>query len=114
MGARMPTTECGRTVRWHMAADLRERLIGPDGLPLAAWLQDGTATVVKEAAHRAVYRVRLPGLDLHIKHNRLLGWRGRIRQLFRRTKARREFAIGAALKARGVPTPRPLAWGSER
>jgi tRNA A-37 threonylcarbamoyl transferase component Bud32 len=101
-------------IHWHMNADLRERLLGPAGLPLADWLRDGTATVIKEAAHRGVYRVRLPGLDFYVKHYRLLGWRGRLRETFRPTKARREFSIAAALQARGVPTPQPLAWGTER
>jgi tRNA A-37 threonylcarbamoyl transferase component Bud32 len=101
-------------VQWHMSAELRRQLLGPHGLPLQDWLRDGIATVVKEGPHRAVYRVRLPGLDFHVKHNRLYGWRGRLRELVRPIKARREFALAAALQARGIPTPQPIAWGTEK
>src|SRR5436309_2507135 len=39
------------------------------------------------------------------------GWRGRVRELWRPIKARREYEQALALQARGVPTPAPLAWG---
>lgn len=107
------TTAAPVTIRWHMPPDLRRRLLGPAGLPLAEWLRDGTATIVKEGPHRAVYRVRLPGLDCHVKHNRLHGLRGGIRELIRPVKARREYALAAALHRRAISTPRPLAWGVE-
>lgn len=100
-------------IRWQMADGLRERLLGPDGLPLADWLRTGVATVVKDGPHRAVYRLRLQGLDCHVKHNRLVGFRGRMRELLRPTKARREFALAVELTARGIPVPPPLAWGTE-
>jgi tRNA A-37 threonylcarbamoyl transferase component Bud32 len=100
-------------VRWHMPDELRGRLLGPNGLRLAQWMQDGSAVIVKNAPHRAVYRVRLPGLDCHVKHYRLFGWRSRVREMLRPTKARREYELGLALHARGVPTPQPLAWGVE-
>jgi tRNA A-37 threonylcarbamoyl transferase component Bud32 len=101
------------TIRWHMAEPLRRDLLPGGALPLADWLRDGTANVVKDGPHRAVYRVHLPGLDCHVKHYRLLGWRSHIRQMLRPCKARREFAIAADVTARGVPTPVPLAWGVE-
>src|SRR5947209_1931422 len=101
------------TIRWHIADPLRRVLLPGDALPLAEWLRDGTATIIKDGPHRAVYRVRLPGLDCHVKHYRLLGWRSRVRQMLRPCKARREFEIGAAIAVRGVATPTPLAWGVE-
>jgi tRNA A-37 threonylcarbamoyl transferase component Bud32 len=97
-------------IRWHMAADLRQQLLGPNGLPITDWLRDGTATTIKDAPHRAVYRVQLPGLDCHVKHYRLLGWRSQIRSLLRPIKARREFELADELKCRGILTPEPLAW----
>jgi tRNA A-37 threonylcarbamoyl transferase component Bud32 len=100
-------------VRWYMPPELRSLLLGPDGLRLAEWLRDGRAEVVKDGPHRAVYRVRLPGLDCHIKHYRLLGWRSRVRELLRPVKARREYERALAVQARGIPSPRPLAWGIE-
>src|SRR5947209_10930048 len=101
------------TIRWHIADPLRRVLLPGDALPLAEWLRDGTATIVKDGPHRAVYRVRLPDLDCHVKHYRLLGWRSRVRQMLRPCKARREFALAADITARDVPTPVPLAWGVE-
>jgi tRNA A-37 threonylcarbamoyl transferase component Bud32 len=109
----MPMTVTGSAIDWHMTPDLRRLLLGPDGLPLRAWLRDGIATVVKDAPHRAVYRVRLLGLDLHVKQYRVHGMRSRLREMLRPNKARREYAIAADLHARGVSTPEPVAWGVE-
>jgi tRNA A-37 threonylcarbamoyl transferase component Bud32 len=100
-------------IRWHLAASLPPLLTTSGTLPLADWLSDGAATVIKDGPHRAVYRVRLPGLDCHVKHYRLLGLRSRVRQMLRPVKARREYDISAELSSRGVPTPVPLAWGVE-
>jgi tRNA A-37 threonylcarbamoyl transferase component Bud32 len=107
----MSMTVAGPAVRWHMSAPMRDQLLGRDGLPLAEWLRAGIATIVKDAPHRAVCRVRLPGLDCHIKHYQMVGLRGRMREMLRPLKARREFSIAADLKARGIPTPDPIAWG---
>jgi tRNA A-37 threonylcarbamoyl transferase component Bud32 len=98
-------------VRWQMSEDLRARLLGHGGLRLGEWLSYGRAAVVKDAPHRAVYRVRFPDLDCHVKHYRLLGWRSWVRALLRPIKAKREYELALALSARGVPTPAPLAWG---
>ena len=54
--SRMPMTVAGPAVRWHMSPTMRERLLGPDGLPLGDWLRAGIATIVKDA-HSSV---RLP------------------------------------------------------
>ena len=43
---------------------------------------------------------------LHIKHNRLLGWRSRIREMLRPSKARREFELARAIRSRGIPIRR--------
>jgi tRNA A-37 threonylcarbamoyl transferase component Bud32 len=101
------------TIRWHLQMAASSRLLTPAGLPLDEWLRDGSATVVKDGPHRAVYRVRLPGLDCHVKHYRLLGWRSRVRQMIRPNKARREASIASELQARGIPTPIPIGWGVE-
>src|SRR5262249_28232043 len=111
-GAGMTTVRCDTSnIRWHMPGDLRARLLGPAGLRLHEWLRDGRASVVKNAPHRAVYRVRLPGLDCYVKHNRLLGVRSHARELFRPIKAKREYELALALRNGGIPAPVPLAWG---
>src|SRR5262245_230024 len=86
-------------------------LFGPGGLRLAEWLADGRATRLKHGPHRSVYRVVLPGLDFHVKHDHPAGPRGRPRGLFRLGKARREFDRALAVARRGVPTLTPLAAG---
>jgi tRNA A-37 threonylcarbamoyl transferase component Bud32 len=88
------------------------RFVGPGGLRLAEWLADGSAVVVKDGPHRTVYRVRRDGFDVHIKHCRLIGVRGWLRQALRPAKARLEFERAREVAARGVATVEPLAWGS--
>src|SRR6516164_3997067 len=109
----MPMTAAGPAVHWHLTPEMRGRLLRSGGLPLAEWLRAGIATVIKDAPHRAIYHVRLGDLDCHVKHYRLLGLRSHLREILRPLKARREFSIAAQLKARGIQTPEPIAWGVE-
>jgi tRNA A-37 threonylcarbamoyl transferase component Bud32 len=102
------------TIDWHMTDPLREVLLAPGGLRLDEWRRCGLVTVVKDSPHRAIYRVRLPDLDLHIKQYRPAGLRSRLRELLRPNKARREANLAASIRARGIPTPEPLAWGIEQ
>jgi tRNA A-37 threonylcarbamoyl transferase component Bud32 len=81
-------------------------LFGPGGLRLPAWLEAGRARVVKQNAHRTVYRVVLPGLDFHLKQ-----YRDRRRGLVRPNPARQELERTVALAERDVPTLVPLAVG---
>src|SRR5262249_22298174 len=53
-------------IRWCVAPEYRDWLIGADGLPLATWLRDGKATAIKRGPHRQVYRVELPGLSFYV------------------------------------------------
>jgi tRNA A-37 threonylcarbamoyl transferase component Bud32 len=102
-------------VRWRLApaalgpADV-DRLIGPSGLRLQEWLADGSACPVKQAPHRTLFRVVLPGLDFHVKCYPAArgGW---LRRRAGRPAARREFERTLALARRGVPVPQPLAVG---
>lgn len=103
-----------RSVHWHMAPGVRERLLVSEEMPLSDWLREGTATVVKDAPHRAVYRVRLPEFDCYVKHYRMLGFRSHVRAMLRPNKARREFEIALSIQRLGVAAPEPLAWGVER
>jgi tRNA A-37 threonylcarbamoyl transferase component Bud32 len=84
--------------------------LGRGAPPLAEWLADGRAVVVKDAPHCAVYRVAFSGLDFHLKHYRPVGVRGRLRSGLRGSKARLEYQRARAVAARGVPTPEPLAF----
>src|SRR5262245_47782439 len=99
--------------RWQALPRCRDLLFGPDGLALAEWLRDGRAQVVKQGPHRTVYRVRLAGVDFHLKHYPVYDARAWLRQLVRPSKARTEFEIAERLAARGVPTFVPLALGEK-
>jgi tRNA A-37 threonylcarbamoyl transferase component Bud32 len=102
-------------VRWRIAADLRDQLLGPDGLRLEEWLQAGQAQIVKQGPHRIVYRVSLAdGQVVYLKHNLLPDSRAWLRQLVRPSKARTECDRAVAIAARGVPTVTPLAVGERQ
>jgi tRNA A-37 threonylcarbamoyl transferase component Bud32 len=110
--------ECGG-VRWQVSPGLfdseesprQELLFGPGGLRLAEWLAGGAARVVKQAPHRTVYRVTLPGLDFHLKQYPVRDRRSWLRTLLRPSKARAEYDLTRGVMARGVPTVEPLAVG---
>jgi tRNA A-37 threonylcarbamoyl transferase component Bud32 len=86
-----------------------DALFGPDGPHLAELLEAGQARVVKHGPHRTVYRVELPGLDVHVKHYRATSRVGRLRNAFTVGPAWREHELTCAVAARGVPTLEPLA-----
>src|SRR5262245_25793004 len=73
----------GRLMRWEVAAEYRELLLGPEGLRLAEWLEKGQARVVKHGPHRTVYRVILPQVDCYIKHCRVHDARAWLRECVR-------------------------------
>jgi tRNA A-37 threonylcarbamoyl transferase component Bud32 len=97
--------------RWHIAPDVCDRILGPDGLRLDEWISAGQARVVKHGPHRSVYAVSLPDLMIHIKHNRIANMRARLRELARPSKARGECRQAWSVAARRVPTVTPLAVG---
>ncbi|MFQ3592419.1 MAG: lipopolysaccharide kinase InaA family protein [Gemmataceae bacterium] len=87
-----------RSPAWPMAIPLE----------LAAWPLEP----IKRTPHRDVFRVRLPGLDVHVKHYRPDG-REALRWWVRLPKAQSEYERGQMLRARGIPTLEPLAWGRD-
>jgi serine/threonine protein kinase len=97
--------------RWHVAPDVRDQILGPDGLRLDEWLSAGQARIVKHGPHRSVYAVSLPELMIHVKHNRVANIRARLRELARPSKARGECRRALSVAARDVPTVTPLAIG---
>ncbi|MBL8796334.1 MAG: serine/threonine protein phosphatase [Planctomycetia bacterium] len=100
-------------VHWLIRPDC-QHLLGPDGLRLQEWLQAGQAQVVKHGPHRTVYRVALPGLDVHVKHYRLMDLRAWLRELLRPAKALAEYRRALAVAARQVPTFAPVAVGRKQ
>jgi tRNA A-37 threonylcarbamoyl transferase component Bud32 len=113
--SRFQISDCRLTaggVRWEVAADYRDILLGPDGLRLAEWLATGQARVVKHGPHRTVYHVMLPEAEFHVKHCRVHDRRAWLRDCVRPPKALGEYRRCLAVAARGVPTVTPLAVGS--
>src|SRR5260370_16582281 len=98
-------------MRWLIAPEYQDLLLGAEGLRLQEWLQTGQAVAVKHGPHRAVYRVDLPGLSFYLKHNRVIDLRTWVRQLVRPSKAAMEFNRALAVAARRVPTVMPLGIG---
>ncbi|GIW80000.1 MAG: hypothetical protein KatS3mg105_1807 [Gemmatales bacterium] len=97
--------------RWLVRPDLRDLLLGADGLLLDDWLRTGRADRVKHGPHRTVYRVRLPQIEFFVKQNRLVDVRSRLRQLVRPAKSRIEFEKALEISRRGIPTICPIALG---
>lgn len=100
-------------IRWWVMPECRQHLLGPGGLRLTEWLQAGQARIVKQGPHRIVYRIDLPELRCHLKHNRISDLRSWLRGLIRPSKARTEYRRALKVAARGVPTIVPLALGEE-
>lgn len=99
---------------WNLYGDLRERLFDRHGLRLEQWRRDGRATLVKAGAGRSIYRVRLPGLDLFVKHFRAGNLTSLLHQTIRRGRAEREFQLAHLLKEHGIETISPIALGERR
>jgi tRNA A-37 threonylcarbamoyl transferase component Bud32 len=92
---------------------VRDQLLGPDGLRLCQWLQMGQARVIKHGPHRSVYAVTLPDLSFYVKHNRIANTRAWLRELARPSKARAECQRALDVASRRVPTVTPLAVGEQ-
>jgi len=98
-------------IRWLVTPDCRALLLADGGLRLAEWQRTGQAQIVKHGPHRTVWHVTLPGLDVYIKHCRVMNTRAWLRELVRPAKALLEYRRALAIAARGVPTVEPLAVG---
>jgi tRNA A-37 threonylcarbamoyl transferase component Bud32 len=101
-------------IRWHVAPEHRDLLLGSHGLRLEEWRERGQVRVVKQGPHRVVYEVLAGGLSFFVKHNRLPNLRAWLRQLVRPSKARREYEHALVIAARGIPTFVPLAVGEQQ
>jgi len=97
-------------VVWRLS-DRGGQLLTAADLDLHAHLAAGRAQTVKDGAHRSVYRVRTAGSDLYWKHAKFNGPRAWGRDVLRGPKAGIEFRRLEELRAKGIPTVSPLAWG---
>lgn len=96
---------------WNLYGDCRHRIFDNRGLRLQQWIRQGQATLVKSGAGRTIYRVRLPELDLYVKHFRVTTPINFLHQLIRQGRAEKEFHLARLLADCGVSTITPLALG---
>jgi tRNA A-37 threonylcarbamoyl transferase component Bud32 len=101
-------------VGWWVTGRWDDTLLGPDGLRLEEWRDQGRLNVVKSGPHRIVYRVELPEGGIYIKHFLVPDLRAILRQWFRRGKGRNEGKRSRELAQIGVPTISPIALGERR
>ena len=101
-------------IDWHVEPAWRAALLEEGGLPLARWIREGLASIVKDGPHRTVYRVDLPAHSVYVKHYRCRRWLRIARHLFRSSSSRREWHSTREVARRNVPTVEPVAWGEER
>ncbi|HVJ82744.1 MAG TPA: lipopolysaccharide kinase InaA family protein [Planctomycetia bacterium] len=101
-------------VLWRVLPAYRDLLFDRGGLRLEDWRQDGHATLIKNGAGRTIHRVRLPGLELYVKHFRATNPVSLAHQFLRADRARKEFDLANQLRRAGVRTIRPLAIGEIR
>lgn len=99
-------------VVWQFEPEWRGRLLDDRGvLPLQQWLDRGQAQVIKQAAHRTVYRVQLAEADFFLKEYRRVGLRGFLRELLRNIKGQSEHRKAQLLAQKQIAAPRALGWG---
>jgi len=102
--------EVGWWHRWGWGAVL----LGPEGLRLSEWQQEGWVTTIKSGRQRIVYRVDLPEGPVYIKHFLVPDRRAKYRQWVRRGKGRNEGRRSEFLASIGVATITPVALGEQR
>lgn len=101
-------------IDWHVEPAWQDALLVDGCLPLARWIREGTARIVKDGPHRTVYRVDLPARSVYVKHYRCRRWLRAARHLFRASSSRREWRGTREVARRGVATVEPVALGEER
>ena len=101
-------------VGWWFRDGWGDVLLGPDGLRIEEWRDEGRVTTIKSGPHRIVYRVDLPQGAIYLKHFLVPDWRATIRQWVRRGKGRNEGKRSQHLATIGVPTITPVALGEQR
>lgn len=112
------TADIVANVKWIFAPEvadsktIREELFSEGGLRFSQWLNSNLVKTIKSGSHRSVYQIQLPGMDIHLKHNRISGPRAFFRECLRSTKAKNEFQMALGLLSLGIPTAVPMAFGT--
>ncbi len=101
-------------VGWWSRDGWGEVLLGPQGLRLDEWRQEGRLATIKSGPNRIVYKVELPQGTIYIKHFLVPDLRTTLRQWIRRGKGRNEGRRSVHLNEIGIPTITPIALGEKR
>lgn len=74
------------------------------GFPIERWLAEGSATIVKQGAHRSVYRLDLPQGAFYLKREHHHDLSAKLRRFVRHSASRREWTKSRELSRRKIPT----------
>src|SRR5262245_23737543 len=99
-----------KDIRWILEPELRD-LLPVENSDIGTAIASGEAAIVKHGRFRTVYRVRLPTIDVFVKHCRPAGWRAWLRECFRPAKAILEFRKLRAAAAKNLPSVAALGCG---
>jgi tRNA A-37 threonylcarbamoyl transferase component Bud32 len=103
-----------RSTEWKVAACLLDEFFDRCGLKLDEWIRTGSADVVKNGVHRAVYRLTLSSGRYYLKHYRSPRLRNLLLNLVRSPRAEREYNAACGVAHQGVPTFEVVAIGRQR
>lgn len=101
-------------VQWRLFRDVRDQLFDEHGLKLEAWKRSGQATVVKSGSGRTIYFVRLPGINLYIKHFQARTFGSFLHYSILEGRASRECRLAQRVLRCGINTIEPLGLGERR
>ncbi len=91
-----------------------EEMLRSRVLPGLEHPEDAGAETVKRSTTRAIYRLEVEGRAVVIKQHRLRSARERLKYLVVRSRAAAEWTASRTMALRGLPVPRPVAFGERR
>jgi len=99
---------------WMAASQLAGELFDESGLRLSNWLQTGHASIVKDGAHRTVYRLDLVSGCYYLKHYRAPRLRNWLLNAVRSCRALLERNASRWVATQGIATYETIAIGQRR
>lgn len=96
---------------WTIRADLADELLPAVCAAIENRTPAGAVEVIKTGPHRTVYRLSLSSGDFYLKHFRAAEGMAVLLNLFRPTKAEREYNAAKNVARREIPTFEPVAVG---
>ncbi len=103
-------SEATSRYRWRVAPRWRAQF-HQRSLPVESWIASPHARIVKEGEHRTVYRLDLPEGCFFLKRYRSGSFARQLLARVRGTASHREWRQTLRIRARGIPTIEPIAFG---